>query len=465
MSELKYDVIVIGAGPGGEGAAMNIAKAGRSVAVVERYHEVGGGCTHWGTIPSKALRHALSRVTEFNRNPLYRAIGQPVRLSYPTLLRTAESVIAQQIAMRRDFYDRNQVPLYCGHARFLDAHTLAVQRPDGSPLQLKAEAFIIASGSRPYRPDDVDFSHPRVFDSDTILKMTATPRSIIIYGAGVIGCEYASIFRNLGCKVNLINTRSQLLSFLDDEIAHALSYHLRDQGVVIRHNETYSALEYGSEEVILHLQSGKQIGSEVILWANGRTGNSQEMGLEDLGIIPNSRGQLPINANYQTAQPHIYAVGDVIGYPSLASAAYDQGRFAAIHLLEGRCDYHLVEYIPTGIYTSPEISSVGRTEKELTEAHIPYEVGHSWFKNLARAQITGQMVGMLKLLFHRETLEILGIHCFGDQASEIVHIGQAIMFQKGEANSLLYFVNTTFNYPTMAEAYRVAALNGLNRVR
>jgi NAD(P) transhydrogenase len=295
--------------------------------------------------------------------------------------------------------------------------------------------------------------------------MTATPRSIIIYGAGVIGCEYASIFRQLGCKVNLIDTRSQLLSFLDDEIAHALSYHLRDQGVVIRHNEAYSAVEYRPEEVTLQLQSGKQIGSDVILWANGRTGNSQEMGLEDLGIIPNSRGQLPIDANYRTVQPHVYAVGDVIGYPSLASAAYDQGRFAAIHLLEGRCDYHLVEYIPTGIYTSPEISSVGRTEKELTEAHIPYEVGHSWFKNLARAQITGQTVGMLKLLFHRETLEILGIHCFGDQASEIVHIGQAIMFQKGEANSLLYFVNTTFNYPTMAEAYRVAALNGLNRVR
>lgn len=465
MNELKYDVIVIGTGPGGEGAAMNIAKAGRSVAVVERYHEVGGGCTHWGTIPSKALRHALSRMTEFNRNPLYRAIGAPVRLSYPTLLRTAEAVIVQQVGMRRDFYDRNQVPLYFGHARFLDSHRLAVQRPDNSPLLLQADAFIIASGSRPYRPANVDFSHPRVFDSDTILGMTATPRSIIIYGAGVIGCEYASIFRNLGCKVNLLDTRSQLLSFLDDEIAHALSYHLRDQGVVIRHNEAYAAVDYRPDEVVMRLQSGKQIGSDIILWANGRTGNSQDMGLEELGIIPNNRGQLPVNANYQTAQPHIYAVGDVIGYPSLASAAYDQGRFAAIHLLEGRCDYHLIDYIPTGIYTSPEISSVGRTEKELTDACVPYEVGHSWFKNLARAQITGQTVGMLKLLFRRDTLELLGIHCFGDQASEIVHIGQAIMFQPGEANSLLYFINTTFNYPTMAEAYRVAALNGLNRIR
>ncbi len=466
MNELKYDVIVIGTGPGGEGAAMNIAKAGRSVAAVERYDEVGGGCTHWGTIPSKALRHALSRMTEFNRNPLYRDIGRPVRLSFPTLLRTAAAVIAQQVTMRRDFYDRNQVPLYFGHARFLDPHTIEMQRAgDKRPLRLKADAFILATGSRPYRPTDVDFSHPRVFDSDTILQMTDTPGSIIIYGAGVIGCEYASIFRHLGCQVELVNTRSQLLSFLDDEIAHALSYHLRDQGVTIRHNEAHERVECRSEGVTLHLQSGKQISSDIILWANGRTGNSQDMGLEALGIIPNGRGQFPINATYQTALPPIVAVGDVIGYPSLASAAYDQGRFAAIHWLEGRCDYHLVEHIPTGIYTSPEISSVGHTERELTEARIPYEVGHSWFKNLARAQITGKTVGMLKILFHRETLEILGIHCFGDQASEIVHIGQAIMFQQGEANSLLYFINTTFNYPTMAEAYRVAALNGLNRVR
>lgn len=466
MNEHKYDVIVIGTGPGGEGAAMNLVKAGKAVAVVEQYQQVGGGCTHWGTIPSKALRQAISRMTEFNRNPLYHDIGNPVRLSYPDLLRTAESVIARQVVMRRDFYDRNQVRLIFGRARFLDVHTLEVFYPDGKqPLRFSADTFIIATGSRPYRPEDIDFTHPRVFDSDTILSMAETPRSIIIYGAGVIGCEYASMFRNLGCKVDLVNTRAQLLSFLDDEIAHALSYHLRDQGVMIRHNEAYETLECLSDKVILHLKSGKKISSDIILWANGRTGNSQDMGLEELDIVPDSRGQIRINSDYQTIVPHIYAVGDVIGYPSLASAAYDQGRFAAIHLAEGHCDHHLVEYIPTGIYTSPEISSVGRTEKELTEAHIPYEVGHSWFKNLARAQITGKTVGMLKILFHRDTLEILGIHCFGNQASEIIHIGQAIMFQKGEANSLLYFTNTTFNYPTMAEAYRVAALNGLNRVR
>lgn len=465
MGKQKYDVIVIGTGPGGEGAAMKAAKEGKSVAVMEKHFQVGGGCTHWGTIPSKALRHIINRLMEFNRNPLFRNLGKAAKFSYPELLRTAESVIAEQVDLRQGFYDRNEVPVIEGYARFLDAHTVEVQS-DGAPARrLKADNFVIATGSRPYRPEDVDFNHPRVFDGDTILGMSYTPQSVTIYGAGVIGCEYASIFRSMGCKVDLVDTRSQLLSFLDDEIIHALSYHLRDQGVRIRHNEEYERVEGLSDSVVLHLKSGKKITSDILLWANGRTGNSQNMGLEELGIVPNVRGQLEVNEDYQTKLPHIYAVGDIIGYPSLASAAYDQGRFAATHLVHGYCDHQLVEYVPTGIYTSPEISSVGRTEKELTQARIPYEVGHSWFKNLARAQITGKTVGMLKILFHHDTLEILGIHCFGDQAAEIVHIGQAIMAQKGEANSLLYFVNTTFNYPTMAEAYRVAALNGLNRIK
>ena len=466
MSDQNYDVIVIGTGPGGEGAAMKATKEGKSVAVIEKYHLVGGGCTHWGTIPSKALRHAINRMLEFNTSPAFRgALGSALRPSYPELLRSAESVIARQTAMRRDFYERNRVKLAHGHARFLDAHTVEVRAAGGTePARLSADAFVIATGSHPFRPRDIDFDHPRIFDSDTVLGMSTTPRSIIVYGAGVIGCEYASIFRNMGCKVDLVDTRSQLLSFLDDEIAHALSYHLRDQGVMIRHNEEYQGVEGTADGVLLELKSGKKIRADALLWANGRTGNTQNMGLEELGIVPDGRGQLKVDDSYRTALPHIYAVGDVIGYPSLASAAYDQGRFAATHLVHGACDHHLVDYIPTGIYTSPEISSIGRTERELTEARVPYEVGHAYFKSLARAQITGRTVGMLKLLFHRDTLEILGIHCFGDQAAEIVHIGQAIMAQRGAANTIQYFVNTTFNYPTMAEAYRVAALNGLNRL-
>ena len=297
-----------------------------------------------------------------------------------------------------------------------------------------------------------------------MLRLKETPRSITIYGAGVIGCEYASIFRGLRIKVNLINNRDKLLSFLDDEIIDALAYHLRERGVLIRHSEEYERVEADDTGVRVHLKSNKVIQSDILLWAQGRTGNSDGMNLEKIGIGTNERGSIAINESYQTAQPHIYAVGDVVGNPSLASASYDQGRFAAEHAITGACDQRLIEDIPTGIYTIPEISSLGATERELTARKVPYEVGHALFRHLARAQIIGSTTGMLKILFHRETLQILGIHCFGSQASEIIHIGQAIMTQPGEANTLRYFINTTFNYPTMAEAYRVAALNGINRV-
>ena len=260
-----------------------------------------------------------------------------------------------------------------------------------------------------------------------------------------------------------MDTRDRLLSFLDQEISDALSYQLRKMNVIIRHNEEYQKVETLDDGVVLHLKSGKKLKADILLWANGRSGNTKAMGLEMIDMHPDNRGQLTVNESYQTQIPHIYAAGDVIGWPSLASAAYDQGRSAASHMSNSE-DCHFVDKVPTGIYTIPEISSLGRTEEELTADAVPYEVGKAFFRRLARAQITGEVVGMLKILFHRDTQEILGIHCFGDQASEIVHIGQAVMSQKGEANSLQYFLNTTFNYPTMAEAYRVAALDGLNRL-
>jgi len=461
----EFDVIVLGSGPGGEGAAMRATKAGKKVAVVEKYREVGGGCTHWATIPSKALRQAVRSLHEFRHNPMFAEALEGREITFPMLLRSAAAVIHGQVDMRRGFYDRNRVRVVHGNARFIDPHTVEVESLSGARPRLRGAGFIIATGARPYRPPDIDFAHPRIFDSDTILSLGTTPQTLTIYGAGVVGCEYASIFRGLEVKVNLINDREKLLAFLDDEIIDALSYHLRDQGVMIRHGETYERIEARDDCVIVHLKSGKKIRSDALLWANGRTGNTQDLGLEALGIVPNRRGQIEVDDNYRTpGQPHIYAVGDVVGYPSLASAAYDQGRFAAQHLITGECDTRLIKDIPTGIYTNPEVSSVGRTERELTQEGVPYEVGHALFRSLARAQITGYRVGMLKLLFHRETLRILGIHCFGDQAAEIVHIGQAIMAQQGEANSLRYFINTTFNYPTMAEAYRVAALNGINRI-
>jgi NAD(P) transhydrogenase len=460
---MNLDLLVIGSGPGGEGAAMRAVKAGKRVAVVEQHTQVGGSCTHWGTIPSKTLRFAVRQLMELGNTALLRDVVKPGRFNFAQLLRSAANVISKQVNLREGFYERNGVRLITGRAHFVDAHTVEVEQERGARERISAEAFVIAVGSRPYRPPDVDFSHPRIFDSQTILGLEDTPQSITIYGAGVVGCEYASIFRNLGVKLNLVNTRGKLLEFLDDEIIDALSYHLREQGALIRHNEEYTAVEGTADGVVLSLKSGKKLKTDILLWANGRTGNSDGLGLDALGIVTDSRGNILVNQSYQTALPHVYAVGDVIGFPSLASAAYDQGRFAVAHLLDGSSE-QLIDLIPTGIYTIPEISSVGKTERELTEASVPYEVGHAFFRSLARAQISGQTTGMLKILFHRETLQILGIHCFGDQAAEIVHIGQAIMSQPGSANTLRYFINTTFNYPTMAEAYRVAALNGLNRV-
>ena len=451
----KYDLIVIGSGPGGEGAALKAAKEGLNVAVIDDFSDVGGRCTHLSTIPSKALLHTVRTLSYENRFNT---------TSFPELLRNAESVISKQVELRSSFYKRNQIEVITGVAKFMDAHTLQVSGKGLADEEFEAKNFVIATGARPYHPTDVDFSHPRILDSDSVLNLKDNPRSIIIYGAGVIGCEYASIFRGAGIKVVLINSRDRLLSFLDDEISTALSYHLRETGSRIFHNEEYGQVHASEKEVTVKLKSNKSLSADYLLWVQGRTGNTADMGLAELGIKIDVRGNILVDKNYQTACAHIYAVGDVVGYPSLASAAYDQGRFAATHLIYGKCEYNLVDQIPTGIYTIPEISSIGKTEQELTEVQVPYEVGHAFFKHLARAQILGQSTGMLKILFHRESLKILGIHCFGANATEIIHIGQAIFAQPEENNSLMYFVNTTFNYPTMAEAYRVAALNGLNRL-
>ncbi|WP_018983705.1 Si-specific NAD(P)(+) transhydrogenase [Salinimonas chungwhensis] len=463
-ADYNFDAVVVGTGPGGEGAAMQLAKAGKKVAVVERYKSVGGGCTHWGTIPSKALRHSVSRLIEYNNTPLFSQNNLNQSVEFQDIMRHASGVIQSQTKLRASFYDRNRVDMFYGIASFVDKNTLKIANNDGSEETITTAQVLLATGSRPYCPDDIDFTHPRIYNSDSILALKHQPRSIIIYGAGVVGSEYASIFRGMGVKVDLVNMRDRLLSFLDAEISDALSYHLWNNGVVIRNNEIYKSVEGKDDSVILNLESGKRMRADCLLFANGRTGNTDLLNLDAVGLKANSRGQLNVNENYQSDVDNIFAVGDVIGYPSLASAAYNQGRFAAEAMLHGKANAGLVEDIPTGIYTIPEISSVGKTEQELTEQKVPYEVGRAQFKHLARAQIASTTVGSLKILFHRETKKILGIHCFGERASEIVHIGQAIMQQKGDGNTLDYFVNTTFNYPTMAEAYRVAALNGLNRI-
>ncbi|MFD1260152.1 Si-specific NAD(P)(+) transhydrogenase [Entomomonas asaccharolytica] len=459
----NFDVVVLGSGPAGEGAAINACKAGKKVAVVENRGVVGGGCTHLGTIPSKALRHSVMQIMDFNTNPMFRAIGEPRWFSFPDVLKNAQKIIDRQVNSRTGYYARNRIAVFFGQGRFVDDHTVEVSCNSGTVERLIAKEIIIATGSRPYRPVDVDFNHPRIYDSDTILKLNHTPRRLIIYGAGVIGCEYASIFSGLGVLVDLIDNRDRLLSYLDEEISDSLSYHFSNSNVMIRHNEEYEKIEGIEHGVILHLKSGKKIKADALLWSNGRTGNTDGLGLENIGLKANSRGQIHVDENYRTEIPHIYGAGDVIGWPSLASAAYDQGRSAASNIAEEGSGRY-VDDVPTGIYTIPEISCVGKTEQELTKDKVPYEVGKAFFKSMARAQIANQRAGVLKVLFHRDTLEILGVHCFGYQASEIVHIGQAIMNQPGEQNNLRYFINNTFNYPTMAEAYRVAAFDGLNRL-
>lgn len=461
--QYDFDMVVIGSGPAGESAAMNAIKHGKRCVVIENQSLVGGNCTHKGTIPSKALRQSVKQLLRFNNRAIIGDVITPLRYTFPSLLVGAETVVQRQVKMRAKFYVRNGIDVIRGQASFVDEHTIVVAYADGSEQRISGENIMIATGSRPYHPDNIDFNHSRIYDSDTILQMNHTPRKIIIYGAGVIGCEYASIFSGLGMKVELINGRENLLEFLDDEISDALSYHLRDTGVMVRHREQYSSIEAGDKGVTLKLESGKIIRADALLWCNGRTANTDDMNLDDLGVERDHRGQIKVNQRYQTARPNIFAGGDVIGWPSLASAAYNQGRSAAA-AARGKSSNRFVEQVATGIYTIPEISSIGRTETELTTAQIPYEVGRAFFKDTARGQISGNMVGMLKLLFHPQTKQILGIHCFGAEATEIIHIGQAIMNQPAEGNSIEYFVRTTFNYPTMAEAYRIAALNGLNRL-
>lgn len=458
-----YDLVVIGSGPAGESAALSAAKQHLKTAVIEEHTMVGGACTHLGTIPSKALRHTVAQLMRFNSGTLFREIGHMRQIPYPKTLAAAASVITNQVEMRSKFYMRNGIDLIRGHASFADANTLICVERDGSQYPIHAKEIVIATGSRPYHPDDIDFTHPRIYDSDSILHLQHTPRKLLIYGAGVIGCEYASIFSGLGIKVELVNSFDHLLRFLDDEISVALDYHLRGNGVLVRHRETYSKVEADEHGVTLHLRSGKKLHGDALLWCNGRTGNTDRLALENIGLQADGRGQLSVNDSYQTDIPSIYAVGDVIGWPSLASAAYDQGRAAIGFARQSPVARH-VDDVPTGIYTIPEISSVGATERDLTDACIPFEVGRAYFKETARGQISGETAGMLKILFDPNSLKILGIHCFGAEATEIIHIGQAIMKQEGEGNTLRYFITTTFNYPTMAEAYRIAALNGINRL-
>ena len=466
MADYEYDLLVIGSGPAGQRAAIQAAKLDKRVAIVERKAVVGGACINTGTIPSKTLREAVLHLSGYRERGFYGAsytVKQNITMS--DLIYRADHVIRHEIDVTRHQLMRNRVEVLSAQAAFGDPHTVRLAYVDGrNQRDVTATHIIVATGTFSTRDPHIPFDGQHIFISDDILRLERLPRTLAVVGAGVIGCEYASLFAALGVRVTLIDKRTRLLSFVDAEIIDALAYHLRQNRVTLRLGEEVSRLEpvgdANDQRVKISLASGKQIVTEKALYSIGRTGATDRLNLPAAGLRADERGRLSVNANYQTDVPHIYAVGDVIGFPSLASASMEQGRLAACHAL-GVEAKSVPELFPYGIYTIPEISIVGRNEEELTDLGVPYEIGKAQYREIARGQILGDSTGLLKLIFHRETRRLLGVHIIGEGASELVHIGQAVLAFGG---SIDYFVQTVFNYPTLAECYKTAAFDGINRL-
>ncbi len=451
-----YELAVIGSGPAGQKAAIQAAKLGKRAAIIDRPSSVGGVCIHHGAIPSKTLREAVLFFTGFYHQQAYE-VRRRRDLTMQDLMARCSQVVHNELRVVLSQLERNRVDLIEGEASLLDDHTLKV---DGGGT-VSADYIVIATGTVPARPAWVPFEDGIIIDADGMETFTHLPRSLIVVGAGVIGTEYASILALLDIEVTLVDQKPRLLDFVDPEIAEALSYHMRDLGVILRFGEEVVSIEKTpSGRVRTTLKSGKRILADALLYAVGRQGATDTLGLERLGIQRDRRGRILVNEHFQTALSHIYAVGDVIGFPSLASTSMEQGRLAACHAF-GIPTYHRPHLLPYGIYTVPEISMVGQNEGQLTEKAIPYEVGVARYREIARGQILGDRVGMLKLLFHQETRQLLGVHAIGQGVTEIIHIGQAVMAFGGTID---FFIENAFNYPTLAECYRVAALDGYNKV-
>ncbi|MEV6010574.1 Si-specific NAD(P)(+) transhydrogenase [Streptomyces sp. NPDC051976] len=457
-----FDVLVIGSGPGGQKAAIAAAKLGRRAAVVERPDTVGGVSIHSGTIPSKTLREAVLYLTGLNQRDLY---GQSYRLkediTVADLTARTQHVVSREVDVVRSQLSRNQVALLSGTGRFVDDHTVAVRDARGQERLLTASHIVIATGTRPARPASVEFDDVTIMDSDSILNMERVPRSMVIVGAGVIGMEYASMFAALGSKITVVEQREGMLDFCDAEIVEALRYHLRDLAVTFRFGETVAAVERHARGTLTVLESGKKIAADAVMYSAGRQGLTDELDLERAGLTADKRGRIAVDEHYRTAVPHIYAVGDVIGFPALAATSMEQGRTAAYHAC-GEPVHGLQDLQPIGIYTIPEVSFIGRTEDQLTDELVPFEVGVSRYRELARGQIIGDAHGMLKLLVSPDDRRLLGVHCFGTGATELIHIGHAVM---GCGGTVDYLVDAVFNYPTLAESYKVAALDVTNKIR
>ena len=458
-----YDLLVIGSGPAGQRAALAAAKAGHRVAVVERKAVVGGACINTGTIPSKSLREAVLYLSGWRERAFYGssyAVKRDITIS--DLLVRCDQVIRNELDVIQHQLYRNGIDIIRASCRFVDPHTLEVALLDGSGTRhLSAAHIVIATGAEAAQPNDVSIDDTAIFTSDGVLALDRIPHSLTVVGAGVIGAEYASIFAALGVRVTVIDARPTLLSFIDEEIVDALMFHLRENRVAFRLGETVTHIERTADgHVATHLKSGKHLVTEKALYSVGRVGATASLGLEAAGLQADARNRLVVDEHYQTTVPHIYAVGDVIGFPALASTSMEQGRLAACHAF-GLPASSEPAHFPYGIYTIPEISTVGRNEAELTAEGVPYEVGKASYKEIARGQIVGDGDGILKLIFHADTHALLGVHIIGEAASELVHIGQAVLAYGGGTD---YFVNTVFNYPTLAEAYKVATFDALNRM-
>src|ERR1700760_3800764 len=459
---ITYDLLIIGSGPAGQRAAIYANKLGKRAAVVERMRTIGGVSVNTGTIPSKTMREAVLHLSGYNYRQVY-GMNYKVKekITMQDLAFRVQHVIKTEIDVTEAQLSRNGIDVLPGVASFEDANHIKVTN-EGGTQTYEAKNIIVATGTRPADSPRVPINGRSIVNSDQILDLPNLPKSLIVVGGGVIGVEYTCMFAALGVRVTLIEKRPRLLEFADQEIIEALSYHLRDSRVTMRLNEEVESVEEMPDgTVVANLESKKKVQGDALLYAVGRQGNVAELNLAAVGIESDSRGRIPVDKDFRTKVPTIFAVGDVIGFPSLASVSMEQGRVAAARAFGDGDILPNPGLYPYGIYTIPEISFIGKTEEQLTEEDVPYEVGVAYYREIARGQIRGDTTGRLKIIFHRVTHAILGVHIIGEGASELLHIGQAVMILGGKLD---YFVDTVFNYPTLAECYKVAAFNGLNRV-
>lgn len=463
--DYDYDLLIIGSGPAGHHGAIEAAKLGKRVAIVDRSFSLGGVCLHTGTIPSKTLREAALYLSGFRQRSFYgKGYRVKAKIQVQDLMFRVSEVIKRQFQVLQDQLQRYGIEVLDGHAVFgANSHILTISGDTGT-RECSAEHILISCGTRPAHKAGIAFEAPQIYDSDEFIQVTEGdfPKTLIVVGGGVIGLEYASMAAALGSEVTVVESRETLLQHVDREITQSLMYHLRRNAVTFRLGETVAAISADpSGTATAVLESGKRLVAEALLYAVGRQPNTDRLGLDRIQLATEERGRLKVNQYFQTAIPHIYAAGDVVGFPSLASTSMEQGRIAANHMF-GVDRAVRPELLPFGIYTIPEISMVGQTEEQLTAEKIPYEIGIAAFDEIARAQIAGDQNGMLKLIFHAETLKLLGVHILGDGAAELVHIGQLLMMTGGSVEVLR---DSVFNYPSLGEAYRVAAANGLDRLR